>query len=83
LANVNNDAEKTIQERRRLDQSDEYQDISHIINDRYPMPKRMAQNSKEMTRMDILFQMSNFELDLLGYSNMEDVVPSSYRSFEN
>jgi|TARA_B110000285_G_C14822101_1_gene467025 hypothetical protein len=83
LANVNNDAEKTIQERRRLNQAEEYQDISHIINDRYPMPKRMAQTSKEMTRMDILFQMSNFELDLLGYSNMEDVVPSSYRSFEN
>jgi hypothetical protein len=32
--------------------------------------------------MDILFQMSNFELDLLGYSNMDDVIPSSYRSFE-
>lgn len=60
--------------------NNQYQDITSIINDRYPMPKRTHQDPRVIEDM---YNMSNFELDLLGYHTLEDTVPSNYRTFEN
>ena len=60
--------------------SSNYED--HIFNSMLCTFKRCVSRRFWLVH-NILFQMSNFELDLLGYSNMEDVIPSSYRSFEN
>lgn len=63
---------------------DQFQDITSIINDRYPMPKRTRQDPRN-TMMDDMYNMSNFELDLLGYHALENGIskPSSYRTYEN
>ena len=51
-----------------MQDGDEFQDVSiQIINDRYPMPKRMTYNSNDITTQEILAGMSNLELDFLGY----------------